>query len=150
MLPFIFKISIKCNTIHFFPTNDNYPFFLTRQADKNHWKIESGLQLTFDKVLRIQSSIKRKYITESRVSKLLKEINEYMSGTDAIWIKTSEIDIDDFDFHVFSLVSKTQMMSVQKIRKRKFSGLKRSFEETESSPVQLVDEKNTRFFRPWQ
>ena len=150
MLPFIFKVSIKCNTIHFFPTNQNYPFFLTRQADEKHSKIESGLQLTFDEVLRFQSSIKRRYITEARVSKLLKEINGYMNGSDAIWIKTSEIDIDDFDFHVFTLVSKTQMMSVQKITKKKISGAKRPHDEDISSPTEFINENKTPFFRPWQ
>jgi len=144
MLPFIFKISVKCNTIHFFPTNESYPFFLTRQADEARWNIESGLQLTFDEVLRIQSSIKRRYMTEARVSKLLKEINGFMNGTDALWIKTCEIDIDDFDFHVFSLVSKTQMMSLQKITKK--TGTKRPRDEN-NFPSQLV---KTPFFRPWQ
>lgn len=152
MLPFTFKISVKCQTMHFFPKTEEFPFFVHQQAREEHLKIEVGVQKSFERLLVFQKYIKRRVFEEWKIDKLLCEINEFMAGTNAIWTKTSEIGIDDFDFYVFTLKNRSQIsLSLKTRRKRNCKRPGHTVEPSNPSYlVYLLNKKETTpFFRPW-
>ena len=83
MIPFTFKVSIKRNSVHFFPKGDQYPFFLVSNIDNQYFLVEAAIQKTFDRLLTLQQQIKKRSLNEQRVDNLLVEINNYFIGTDA-------------------------------------------------------------------
>ena len=138
--------------MHFFPKTEEFPFFLDQQASKEHFKIEVGIQRSFERLLVFQKYIKRRVFEEWKIDKLLCEINEFMADTNAIWTKTCEIGIDDFDFYVFTLKNRTQInLSLRTRQKRKREHGDHTVEP--SKPSYLVyllnQQETTPFFRPW-
>ena len=164
MLPFVFKISIKKHTINFFPKTDGeFPFYLEKEAKPEHAKIEMGIRKTFEKLLNFQKYIKRKSLNDFKMNKLLLEINEFMKDTNAVWTKTAEIGIDDYDFYVFTLVSRTKFIESQRSRRHLPRRHLPTISQLLYQPyhnVKLVSPKPncltdsskkemTPFFRPW-
>ena len=152
MLPFIFKISIKNQSLNFFPRIDGeFPFYLEKEAKPEHAKIEIGIRKTFEKLLNFQKYIKRKSLNDFKMTKLLHEINEFMKNTNAIWTKTFEIEIDDNDFYVFTLVSRTKAIESQRSRRNRMSTPYHNVRPV-SKPncmAQSSKKEMTPFFRPW-
>ena len=145
--------------MHFFPKIEGeFPFYLEKEARAEHSKIEVGIQKTFQKLLNFQKYIKRKALNDFKMDKLLLEINDFMRGTNAIWTKTAEIDIDDYDFYVFTLVSRTKFIESQQSRRHLPTISQLLYQPYHNvklvspKPNCLTDSSKkemTPFFRPW-
>ena len=146
MLPFDFKFSTKSQTIHFFPKSDKFPFYTVVQSEPEHRNIEIGVQLTFKKLLNIQRNMKRRNMNEANLEKLLTEINKFMEGTNAVWVKSQETQ-NDHDFIVFRLVNRhiyTNRNSNPTLRMRV------NLEKSRETQINLSkSEEKSPFFRPW-
>ena len=147
MLPFNFKISLKNNTLHFFPKGDKFPFYMTIQSEDHNRSIEIGIQQTFQKLLRIQKTMKKRCMNEERLKKLLKDINQFMDGTNAIWIKSNEIENGE-DFILFRLVNRSLTLTRPKLCLKMVPKASERTNTLESSQ-EKDSNKDSPFFRPW-
>ena len=138
--------------MHFFPkTEGEFPFYLEKESREEHSKIEIGVRKTFEKLLNFQKYFKRRFLNDIRMDKLLFEINDFMKDTNAIWTKTAEIGIDDYDFYVFTLVSRTKAIESQRSRRNRMSTPYNNVRPV-SKPncmAQSSKKEMTPFFRPW-
>ena len=128
----------------------DFPFYLEIEAREEHSKIERGIRKSFDKLLNFQKYIKRRSLSDFKLDKLLFEINEYMKNTNALWTKTCEIGIDDYDFYVFTLVSRAKFVESQRSRNDRIQPY--NIRQGQARPICLAQPSKkevTRFFRPW-
>ena len=139
--------------MHFFPkTEGEFPFYLEKESREEHSKIEIGVRKTFEKLLNFQKYFKRRFLNDIRMDKLLFEINDFMKDTNAIWTKTAEIGIDDYDFYVFTLVSRTKFMESQRSKRhRMFQPYQNAKPVSPKSNCLAHSSKKemSPFFRPW-
>ena len=147
MIPFIFKISIKNNSLHFFPVKNDYPFFKKKSANAHLARIEDGIQRTFKRLMVLQRSLKRKQMDDRTVEKLLIEINRYTFGSDGLWIKTIEPENENV-FHTFTLVSKAQLFQIQRIKRKQDDQLDSVNKKRRLGSVSESGQENI-YFRPW-
>ena len=130
------------------------------QSDERFRKIELGIQLTFDKLLKLQKSMKKKCIDANNIEALHVQINGFMNNTQAIWKKTYEVDVDKYDFIVFELVNiRTTKITQSKMKMRilpdykmKRSNMNESDRERSNKlnfESRKTEEKSP-FFRPWK
>lgn len=143
--------------MHFFPkTGKDFPFFLHREAREEHCKIENAIQLSFSKLMKFQRNMKRKHhVSEYELDGLLMEINRFFVGTNAIWTKTLELEIDEFDFFVFNLESRSKIKMQQNLRRIEIhDDLPQNISfipvNSDSTHFQRATQPEpTPFFRPW-
>ena len=147
MIPFIFKISVENNSIHFFPVRNDYPFFKKKSPNAFLAKIEDAIQRTFDRLMILQRSLKRKPIDDRSIEKLLIEINRFTFGSDGLWIKTLESDNEKV-LHTFTLVSKSQLFQMQRIKRKQDDQVESSNKKRRLGSISGSD--GTIYFRPWQ
>ena len=147
MIPFIFKISVENNSIHFFPVRNDYPFFKTKSPNAFLARIEDAIQRTFDRLMTLQRSLKRKPLDNQAVEKLLIEINRFTFGSDGLWIKTLESDNSKV-LHTFTLVSKSQLFQIQRVKRKQDDQIESTNKKRRLGSIS--DSEGNIYFRPWQ
>ena len=139
MLPFIFSISIKTNSIHFFPMRNNFPFNQKKESDKKTSTIEVGVQKSFNKLMKIQILLKRKKVNVQMIEKILDDLNQFMLSTNAIWRRVPSAQ-DDESFFTFRLFNRQKCISSEN---RARLGIRISC-DAHTKGVK------PQFFRPWE
>ena len=147
MIPFVFKISVENNSIHFFPVKNDYPFFKEKSPNAFIAKIEDGIQRTFNRLMTLQRSLKRKPLDLRAVEKLLIEINRYTFGSDGLWIKTLESENANV-LHTFTLVSKSQLFQIQRFKRKQDDQVESANKKRRLGSIS--DSEGNIYFRPWQ